>query len=107
MWHRWPIIGRQGWERGGFAAASAETARRMPGPLHGRRPLARRHTMSTIMIKCPQTGLAVSTGIEVERDTFVALPDAEAQMLCPACGGDHIWSKGQAWLADDDGARPT
>jgi hypothetical protein len=65
--------------------------------------------MSTIMIKCPQTGEAVSTGIEVERDTFIALPNADAQMHCPACGGEHIWSKSKAWLAEgtiDDGKAP-
>jgi hypothetical protein len=64
--------------------------------------------MSTIMIKCPQTGEAVSTGIEVERDTFVALPNAGALMHCPACGDEHIWSKAEAWLADRsvDGRRP-
>ena len=65
--------------------------------------------MSTIMIKCPQTGQAVSTGIEVEHDTFITLPDADVQMHCPACGGEHIWSKAKAWLADgniDNGKRP-
>jgi hypothetical protein len=69
---------------------------------------AGRHDMSTIMIKCPQTGQAVSTGIEVECDTFVALPEADAQLHCPACGGEHIWSKARAWLADgsSDGGRP-
>jgi hypothetical protein len=72
---------------------------RLPHPLRARRPA---RDMSTIMIKCPQTGEAVSTGIEVERDTFVALPDASAQMRCPACGEDHIWRKAQAWLADGD-----
>jgi hypothetical protein len=56
--------------------------------------------MSTIMIKCPQTGEAVSTGIEVERETFVALPDSGAEMRCPVCGHDHVWSKAQAWLAN-------
>jgi hypothetical protein len=31
-------------------------------------------------------------------------------MLCPACGQEHIWATGSAWLADEpriiDGQRP-
>jgi hypothetical protein len=57
--------------------------------------------MSLILIKCPQTGRAVSTGIEVDRASFNALPDVEVETRCPACAGTHIWSKGDAWLSED------
>jgi endogenous inhibitor of DNA gyrase (YacG/DUF329 family) len=55
-------------------------------------------SMSIVMIKCPQTGNAVSTGIEIEPDSFNSLPDISAHMRCSACGDQHIWSKGEAWL---------
>ena len=32
--------------------------------------------MGVIMIRCPHTGLAVSTGIETDDETFDALPDS-------------------------------
>ena len=56
--------------------------------------------MSVVMIKCPQTGDAVSTGIESEPDTFNALPNVSAQMKCSACGGRHTWRRSEAWLSD-------
>ncbi len=60
--------------------------------------------MGVVMIKCPDTGRSVSTGIEIERVTFIRLPDVEARMSCSACGGEHRWSKRAAWLAErDDG----
>jgi predicted RNA-binding Zn-ribbon protein involved in translation (DUF1610 family) len=58
-------------------------------------------TVSVIFIKCPATGRAVSTGIEIDRDTFSVLPDVGVETKCPACGGKHIWRKGDAWLSDD------
>jgi predicted RNA-binding Zn-ribbon protein involved in translation (DUF1610 family) len=54
--------------------------------------------MGALLIKCPDTGRTVSTGIEIEPETFVQLPDVSARMRCPACGKHHIWRKAQAWL---------
>jgi hypothetical protein len=56
--------------------------------------------MNVVMITCPQTGRSVSTGIEIDPATFATLPHIPAQMRCSACGGDHVWSKEQAWLVD-------
>jgi hypothetical protein len=50
-----------------------------------------------MMIKCPATGRAVSTGIEV--CSTEALPVVTATMLCAACGRVHHWTKNDAWLA--------
>jgi hypothetical protein len=64
--------------------------------------------MSTVMIKCPQNGQAISTGIEIDPDTFRSLPTVGSQVKCLACGGHHIWSKTEAWLSaegDDYGSR--
>ena len=56
--------------------------------------------MSLILIKCPTTGRAVSTGIEIDGETFKILPDVGVETKCPACAGTHIWRKSDAWLSD-------
>jgi hypothetical protein len=57
--------------------------------------------MSLIFIKCPETGRAVSTGIEMDPATFANLPNVGAQTRCPDCTGFHVWNKSEAWLCDD------
>ncbi len=57
--------------------------------------------MSSVMIRCPNTGLPVSTAIETEPSVFRKLPKIGARMLCPACGQEHIWSVSSAWLANE------
>ena len=57
--------------------------------------------MGVVVINCAASGTVVSTGIEIERATFEALPDIRAQLRCPACGGLHLWSKSDAWLSDE------
>ena len=32
---------------------------------------------------------------------FRKLPKISARMLCPACGQEHDWSIGSAWLANE------
>ena len=48
--------------------------------------------MSSVMIRCPNTGRAVSTAIEIEPSVFRKLPKISARMLCPACGQEHDWN---------------
>jgi len=57
--------------------------------------------MSSVMIKCPNTGRPVSTGIEVEPSVFRVLPKTTGRMRCMACGQEHAWSIGSAWLANE------
>jgi hypothetical protein len=57
--------------------------------------------MGVVMIKCPITGLNVSTGIELEPKTFIELPAISTRMSCGSCGGDHVWSKREAWLVEE------
>jgi hypothetical protein len=57
--------------------------------------------MSSVMISCPATGRPVSTGIETEPAVFARLPRVAARMLCPACGQEHGWNVGAAWLAGE------
>jgi hypothetical protein len=54
--------------------------------------------VAIIMIRCPATGRGVSTGIEVVSTD--QLPIVTAQMVCPACGRVHEWTKKTAWLAN-------
>jgi len=67
--------------------------------------------MSSVMIRCPNTGLPVSTAIETEPNVFSTLPKINARMLCPACGQEHTGAVNAAWLANEprlvEVARPT
>ena len=60
--------------------------------------------MSSVMIRCPVTGRAVSTAIETEPSVFRRLPEVPGHMRCPACGKDHVWTISSAWLSG--GPRP-
>ena len=55
--------------------------------------------MSSVMIRCPNTGLTVSTGIETEAVSFRKLPKVSSRMACPACGEEHVWTISSAWLS--------
>ncbi|MGB9045408.1 MAG: hypothetical protein WCC81_23475 [Pseudolabrys sp.] len=57
--------------------------------------------MSSMMIRCPVTDREVSTAIETEPSVFRMLPKVVALMHCPACGQDHTWTVGSAWLAGE------
>jgi predicted RNA-binding Zn-ribbon protein involved in translation (DUF1610 family) len=54
--------------------------------------------MSSVMIRCPETGRSVSTAIEIEPSVFRRLPKTTARMICPACGQEHVWATNSAWL---------
>jgi hypothetical protein len=57
--------------------------------------------MGVVMITCPNTGRAVSTGIETDAPSFASLPDVPTQSKCPVCASVHVWWKHEAWLAVD------
>jgi hypothetical protein len=59
-------------------------------------PSAGARGMSLILIKCPETGRAVSTGIEIDRESFRNLPNIGAKTRCPACAEIHVWAKQEA-----------
>jgi hypothetical protein len=56
--------------------------------------------MLQIMIACRRTGQFVPAGIETDIDTFIALPEALSLTRCPACGGNHYWTKSQTWISN-------
>jgi hypothetical protein len=57
--------------------------------------------MSSVMIRCPNTGRSVSTAIETEPNVLRQLPKIASSMLCPACGQEHVWMTSSAWLAGE------
>ena len=54
--------------------------------------------MSMLMMRCPQSGLAVSTGIETDPPSLQRMPDVLAYTACPHCGFEHAWWTDEAWL---------
>jgi endogenous inhibitor of DNA gyrase (YacG/DUF329 family) len=49
--------------------------------------------MGVLKVRCPETGREVSTGIEIDPESFAALPDKLPGSNCPLCGLDHVWLK--------------
>jgi hypothetical protein len=56
--------------------------------------------MSSVMIFCPVAARPVYTGIEMDEATFAGLPEVISRMSCSNCGGEHLWTKRKASLAD-------
>jgi hypothetical protein len=56
--------------------------------------------MGIVMVKCPQTGHDISTGIVADRDSFNATPVFFSQVYCPLCCVEHEWFAKEAWVCD-------
>jgi hypothetical protein len=56
--------------------------------------------MGIVMISCPETERAISTGIEVECETFYSTPVFFSHTLCPFCRVTHEWFAKDAWVCD-------
>lgn len=57
--------------------------------------------MSVLKVRCPETGREVSTGIEIDPESFASLPDKLPVSNCPVCGLDHVWLKCDARFVQD------
>ena len=62
--------------------------------------------MGTLMIRCPKTGSAISTGIQTEPATFSNSPVFFARTLCPVCQTQHEWFARAAWIHEFDIPHP-
>jgi hypothetical protein len=62
--------------------------------------------MGMVMIKCPQTGRAIPTGIEIERERFRASAVFFSRTRCPVCRTDHAWFAREAWVHEPARAQP-
>ena len=47
--------------------------------------------MGSLLIKCPHSGRPISTGIEIEADSLLNLPDVLSHVKCPECRLEHAW----------------
>jgi hypothetical protein len=56
--------------------------------------------MGMVMVKCPQTGHAIPTGIETDRESFARSTVFFARTRCPICRADHAWFAREAWVAE-------
>ncbi len=53
-----------------------------------------------LMILCPKTARAISTGRYVELATFRSSPVFFSQTYCPLCRVTHEWFAKDAWVCD-------
>ena len=60
--------------------------------------------MGMVMILCPETRQAISTSIQVDRETFHATPVFFSRTLCPLCRVTHEWFAKDAWVCDSGDA---
>lgn len=56
--------------------------------------------MGMVMIKCPQTGRAIPTGIETDREGFERCTVFFGRTRCPICRTDHTWFAREAWVRE-------
>jgi hypothetical protein len=62
--------------------------------------------VSVVMVRCPNTGHELSTGVEMDAATFERLPEIRSQIRCPICNLDHTWSTREAWLGNPAPSAP-
>jgi len=62
----------------------------------------RESSMGLVMIKCPDTGRDIPTGMMADRSSFSATPVFFARVLCPLCNTQHEWFAREAWVCEAD-----
>jgi hypothetical protein len=66
----------------------------------------REKPMGPVMVRCPETGHEIATGIVTDRKSFEATPVFFARVYCPICRIEHEWFAKEAWVCEADAARP-
>ena len=61
--------------------------------------------MGIVMIKCPQSGRAIATGMEADRERFSRSPVFFARSFCAICKSNHEWFAKEAWVHEGDERR--
>jgi hypothetical protein len=56
--------------------------------------------MGAVMVKCPDTGRDIPTGIIADRAIFQATPVFFARVYCPLCRTEHEWFAKEAWVRE-------
>ena len=54
------------------------------------------------MFRCPATGYAISTGIEIDRGRFSRSPVFIGHTKCPLCKTEHEWFARDVWVSEVD-----
>ena len=57
-----------------------------------------RNKMGVVMIKCPETGRAIPTGMKADRERFRSSPVFFARTFCSICEASHEWFAREAWV---------
>ena len=60
----------------------------------------RERPMGSVMVRCPETGRDIPTGIVTDRRSFEATPVFFARVLCPICRIEHEWFAKEAWVCE-------
>jgi hypothetical protein len=58
--------------------------------------------MGSVMVRCPETGRDIPTGIVADRRSFEATPVFFARVLCPICRIEHEWFAKEAWVCEGE-----
>lgn len=61
--------------------------------------------MGMVMVRCPQTGRAIPTGIRTDRESFRRSVVFFGRTRCPICQSDHAWFAPEAWVHEPSGSR--
>ena len=56
--------------------------------------------MPDIVIRCPNLGRVVPTGLTTEKIKLSSLSGIKLRLQCPACLKIHKWSQKEAWIYD-------
>ena len=54
--------------------------------------------MGMVMVKCPETGRAIPTGMKTDRESFQRSTVFFGRTHCPICHTDHAWFAREAWV---------
>jgi hypothetical protein len=66
--------------------------------LQQQKPIFGEGDMGMVMVRCPQTGHAIPTGIKTDRESFSRSAVFFSRTRCPFCRADHAWFAREAWV---------
>ncbi|MGF6308752.1 hypothetical protein ABIB82_002389 [Bradyrhizobium sp. i1.8.4] len=58
--------------------------------------------MGVIMIRCPRTGRAITTGMKADRETFRCSAVFFSRTYCTICRTNHEWFAKEAWVFEPE-----
>ena len=58
--------------------------------------------MGEVMIRCPETGHAIPTGMKADQESFRSSPVFFARTFCSICQTSHEWFAREAWVHEPE-----